>query len=177
MGLSKEEIRELVGDTFESSSSNPEFWLNQALMFNSAANILYKNHKKITVMPFLFNAAISIELAIKAVIVTQKLKPPKTHNLIKLFEAASVETTEKQRHTLELLTEIILWLGKYPVPKNSAEWNKYKDQILEKHLVREQEGNAFRTLTNTNTFPTPENYKLIWTKIMKKFTEFIENDL
>ena len=177
MGLSKKEFRELAGDTFESSSSNPEFWLNQSLMFNSAANVLYKNHKTLTMIPFLFNAAVSIELAIKAVIVAKKSKPRKTHNLIKLFEDASVEITEEQRDTLELLTAIIVWLGKYPVPNNSAEWDNYKDQILEKHLVREREGNTFRTLTNKDTFPTPENYKLIWSKLMNKFAESIENDL
>ena len=84
------------------------------------------------------------------------------HNLIQLSKDSGVNLTKDQECTLELLSEIIIWNGRYPIPKKEEQWDNYHDVILEKHIIRERDGNTFRTLAHRGRFPSIENYKKIW---------------
>jgi len=86
---------------------------------------------------------------------------------------AEVELDEDQKYTLELLTEAIVWLAKYPAPKSEAKWDNFHDNILERHIVRSQSGNTHSTLANPKRFPSMENYTRIWEICLAKYLSII----
>lgn len=59
----------------------------------------------------------SLELAYKAIIVAKGEKIPTTHNLITLAEKADIDPTKEEVALLAILTECIVWEGRYPTPK------------------------------------------------------------
>jgi len=176
MTTNKKKYRELIGLTFSRSLSNPEYWYHQAMVFNSTAELLQKELQGVTIIPYLYNSGISIELVIKAIIVAQKKEPPRTHNLKKLCDFAGITFSKKEGLTLELLTESIIWLGRYPAPNNEKDWDRYYDDILEKHIIRTTDGLSGKTMVNNDTFPTKENYELLWNKFMDEFAKTVENE-
>jgi len=70
---------------------------------------------------------------------------------------------------LELLSELIVWSGRYPIQKKEGQWNNYHDVVLEKHIMREREGNIGQTLANKNSFPTVESFLALWNIIEAKY--------
>ncbi|MES1982101.1 MAG: HEPN domain-containing protein [Pseudomonadota bacterium] len=66
--------------------------LNQAVAFANTSALLYERdlrrlpRKGVSVVPFVVNAAFSIELYLKALTQKHGQKPPKGHELVKLFE-------------------------------------------------------------------------------------------
>jgi hypothetical protein len=74
---------------------------NQAMAFANTSALLYERdlrrtpRKGVSVAPFVVNAAFSIELYLKALVAKHGAKPPKGHELVKLFAklpaAASAE--------------------------------------------------------------------------------------
>ena len=64
---------------------------NQAMAFANTSALLYERdlkrtpRKGVSIAPFVVNAAFSIELYLKALAVKHGLKPPKGHELLKLF--------------------------------------------------------------------------------------------
>ncbi|NTV19397.1 MAG: hypothetical protein HGA83_08205 [Bacteroidales bacterium] len=70
---------------------------------------------------------ISFELALKSVIVAKKEIPPHSHDLVKLSEMSGIEFNEYELAIFKLLTELVVWDGKYPVPK--------KQEFLKAHYL------------------------------------------
>ncbi len=62
----------------------------------------------------------ALELIYKAIIVAKGENVPETHRLIDLAQKAEVEVKEKQKGLLQVLTESIIWDGRYPTPKKEA---------------------------------------------------------
>lgn len=120
---------------------------------------------------FLLNAALSIELLLKAIIVAKGLIAPQTHELPKLARNAEVAFTKNQETTLELLGEVLKWSGRYPVPNNEKAWDHYHDVVHERHVIREREGNIGVTRANPETFPSAKNYAAIWMLANRKWDE------
>lgn len=66
--------------------------LNQAVAFANTSALLYERdlrrqpRKGVSIAPFVVNAAFSIELYLKALIQKHGGKPPREHELVKLFE-------------------------------------------------------------------------------------------
>lgn len=162
MPLSKKRVREIVGFTISGVGDNPENWFNRAREFNSAAKLLVDPSHGGLSLAYYYNAGLSIELALKAIILAKSESFEKIHRLNDLAKKAGVDFTNDQNCTLELLSEIIIWSGRYPIPKSEGQWNNYYDVILEKHIVREKIGNTYRTYAHKNRFPSLENYLSIW---------------
>ena len=64
-------------------------------------------------------AALSLELIFKSILLAKGETIPPIHFLRKLCTQAEVEIDEDQKFTLDLLTEVLLWLGRYPLMFNS----------------------------------------------------------
>lgn len=160
-------IRQTLGHTHQRQMANVDAWSSLAKSFHLAACILNEQADRIPSdsRPFAFNAALSLELIFKAVL-AKKLWPfPKAqggHDLRALCSAAKIHISKYQATTLELMTEEIVWAGRYPVPKNEQRWDEYHDNILEKHIVRSRLGNVTSARANADTFPNWENYLNIW---------------
>jgi hypothetical protein len=153
-------IRAIVGFTFSRHGGDPENWYSLACSFNEAATLINAHSKGSTSAPYHYNAALSIELMLKAITLSKGQSLQENHNLIGQAKNSGINFTDDQLCTLELFSEVIIWSGRYPRPKSEEFWDKYYDEILEKHIIRE----AFRTSINRNRFPIFENYQKIWEK-------------
>lgn len=77
----------------------------------------------------------AIELMYKAIIKAKGIKPkPKDferHELLDLAHLAGISVDDKSELILQLLTESIIWAGRYPVPKKQEEM-KNRDRLFNK---------------------------------------------
>ena len=162
MPLSKKEIREITGFTFKVQRDDPKLWFERACSFHEAAILLNDNLDDHQFVAYYYNAGLSIELALKAIILSKSKTFETNHKLVALSQTAGVVLTKNQQCTLELLSEMILWSSRYPAPKNEGQWDNYHDVVFEKHIIRENEGNNYRTLAHQGRIPSIENYKTIW---------------
>lgn len=70
----------------------------------------------------------SLELLYKAIVVAKGIEPnTKSHKLTELASNAGVSVTERQVALLEILSESIIWDGRYPVPKKQ----EYMQHLIE----------------------------------------------
>jgi hypothetical protein len=79
---------------------------------------------------FFMLCGLSLELLYKALIVEDEKKPPAIHDLRKLSTRAHLKLTADDLRLIDLLTDHILWAGKYPVPKGGEpEWDRHVEQM------------------------------------------------
>ena len=162
MTLSKKEVREITGFTFSEIGSDPENWMKRAIAFKEAAILIAKSDEYSPPFPYYYNSGIALELALKAIAIAKSKEYETNHRLNDLCTLVGLKITKNQECTLEFLSELIVWSGRYPVPKKEGQWNNYHDVVQEKHIVREREGNTGRTLANRERFPTVENFLTLW---------------
>lgn len=162
--MDRANCREIAGLKYSSAKMSASSWYRLANSFYTATTVLGDNINNIDagISVFLFNAALSIELLLKTIIVATKNEVRKTHSLRELATDAEVSFSAAQQSTLELLTAILIWRGRYPVPTSEENWNNFYDDILEKHIIRERKGKVYSTLKRPETFPTNENIEKIW---------------
>jgi len=160
--LSRKELREITGYTFPKIGSDPENWIRRARAFKDAAELIAKSDEYSPPIPYYYNSGVALELALKAIAIAKSMQFETTHCLNDLCKLVGLKITNDQECTLELLSELIVWICRYPVPKKEGQWNNYHDVVQEKHIVREKEGNVSRTLANRDRFPTLQNLGSIW---------------
>lgn len=148
MAISRKEVREIVGFTFSQEGSDAQRWFNLACSFKTAAELLDAKAESSLAIAYYFNAGLSIELILKSVVIAKGKDFDANHHLNDLCVDAGIKLTKDQACTLELFSEIIVWRGRYPTPKKEGQWDNYHDVILEKHIVREREGNTFKTIAH-----------------------------
>ncbi len=162
MSLSKKEVREITGFTFFEVGEDPENWMSRARAFKEAAELIAKGDDYSPPIPYYYNAGLSLELILKAVAIAKGKAFESNHRLNDLCELIGIKITKDQECTLELLSELIAWSGRYPVPKKEGQWNNYHDVVQEKHIVRERDGNVGKVIANKDRFPTLQNYLVLW---------------
>lgn len=158
-------IREIIGYTFKKSIANAKSWHTIAISYHEASKLLHLHDDDVEANISLvahFNGALSLELMLKAILTAKGRAPKLTHNLNDLAKDAEIKFSENQKMTLELLSEVLRWRGRYPVPTNEGQWDDYHDKIYEKHKIRTRRGNIGVTRSNPETFPNLENYMKIW---------------
>jgi HEPN domain-containing protein len=171
--MDKKEIRRIAQHTFASQQSNEDSWYRSAISFHEGAEILWQHADSIGggLLVALMNAALSIELLLKAIIVAKGEVAPPTHELLDFAHDADIAFSKSQRATLELLFEVLKWSGRYPVPKTEKAWDHYYNHVLERHVIREREGNIGRVRANPETFPSVKNYEALWNLAIRKWDE------
>jgi HEPN domain-containing protein len=171
--MDRKEIRRIAHHTFADQQSKEESWYSSAISFHEGANVLGQHEDSIHggMRVFLTNAALSIELLLKAIIVAKGKIPPKTHELPGLARNAGIVFTKNQEATLELLGEVLKWSGRYPVPNIEKAWDHYYDDVHERHVIRERKGDVGITRANPETFPSIENYEKLWDLANRKWGE------
>ena len=175
MTLSRKEVREITGFTFAQIGSDPENWISRASAFKEAAELIAKSDEYSPPIPYYYNAGLALELALKAIAIAKSKEYETNHRLNDLCKLIGLKITNDQEYTLELLSELIVWRGRYPVPKKEGQWNNYHDVVQEKHIVREQEGNVGRALANRDRFPTLQNFLTLWGLCEIEFKSSITN--
>lgn len=176
-GNKSKEIRELIDYTAAKQAVDSNSWYAIAISFHDAAKLLYR-FPDCNIRVSTFNAALSIELILKSIIVKKASTAPNaTHDLLNLSEAAEVSFDHNQKKTLEFFKEIIFWVGRYPNPSENGIpserlWDKFYDDVLPKHKIQTRRGKVSTTLRNDKTFPSLENYMSIWHACIAKYDSF-----
>jgi len=168
--MDKKEIRQITQHTFASQQLNEDSWYASAISFHEGAEILWQHMDSIPRV-VLMNAALSIELFLKAIIVAKGGVAPHHHRLLDLARDADIALSSSQIATLGLLREFLEWSGRYPVPNTEEAWDQYHDHVLERHVIRETEGNIRRVRANPETFPSAKNYEALWRLAIRKWDE------
>ena len=132
-------------DYFSMRKQAPLCWFNKSSDLRASAGALWKSMRKdsseilveelglgtqfsmpIAVWPvYLMLCGMSLELLFKAISVAKGHHVKTTHNLVKLADFAGVKTDNESKSILALLTESIIWEGKYPVPKDKQKESFY----------------------------------------------------
>lgn len=172
--IERKRVREIVGLTYDKLKSDPKVWFRLASSFNLAAKLLDEFQERVPSdsRPFVFNAALSLELVFKAILVKKKIKILQDkggHNLNSLCKEAGLVISKNQKLTLELMTEQLIWSARYPTPRKPERFDEYHDTIFEKHVIRSQSGNVPGPLANPKTFSDFENYIVIWNTAVSEF--------
>ncbi len=159
--------RESIGYTQAKVSKDAKAWYALAVGYHRAAELLNEFRDRIPsdTRQFAFNAALSIELILKAILARKLIDIPTRadgHNLLVLSDKALVPISDSQRLTFDLLTATIIWAGRYPAPNKEANWDEYQDFTFESHVVRMTVGNVTTVTANRDTFPDWNNYSKIW---------------
>jgi HEPN domain-containing protein len=165
------EIRAMTGYTHAKQLADAGAWYDRALSFHEAAIVLHDAQDRIKTgfRVFLFNAAISVELVIKAILVTEGKSIPFDHRIRDLANAAKVSLDADQMHTLGFFSEIIVWLGRYPAPTTEQQWDQFHDNVFEQHKVRSSRNNVYTVAATARKFPTKENCMKIWSACAAKY--------
>lgn len=82
---------------------------------------------------YLMLCGMALELLLKAVLVARGVEPASTHDLVRLCGDARLALTNKQAALLTILSEAIVWEGRYPVPKQEHRFQQFSD-ITWEHL-------------------------------------------
>jgi HEPN domain-containing protein len=159
--VDRKKIREAINWTFQTTQADPFAWYKEALSFHEAAVILY-NHKGHFTRTFAFNAGLSLELALKSILVAKGAKPRITHKISELAAQAEVDIDAAQKDTLDIFAVIVEWQGRYPAPTSEAKWDDFHDKIQEKIIIRRRDKNVFKTLVVADRFPSFQNYLRLW---------------
>ncbi len=130
--------------------------------FKEAATLIAKSDEYSPPFPYYYNSGIALELALKSIAIAKSKDYETSHRLNDLCTLVGLKITNNQECTLELLSELIIWSGRYPVPKKEGQWNNYHDMVQEKHVVRKNEGNVHRAHADRDKFPTVENFLILW---------------
>ena len=162
MSFSKKEVREITGFTFLGIWKDPENWVGRARAFKNAAELIAESDEHSPPFPFYYNAGISLELYLKAIAIAKGKTFEVNHCLNDLCKLVGLCISKDQGCTLELLSELIIWGARYPVPKKEGQWDNYHDNVQEKHKKREREGNVGRVLANQDRFPSLKNCSYLW---------------
>lgn len=136
---------DIYEDIFETAKHSPLWWYNKSSDLHASAGALwlsienegdYKYAMKLglgktfslevacwPVYQMLFGMA--FELIFKAIIVAMKKQPKHSHDLGSLANETGIEFSTEELSTLKMLAEVIVWGGRYPVPKNKQDLEKY----------------------------------------------------
>tara|TARA_B110001454_G_C12723340_1_gene436840 strand:- start:54661 stop:55296 length:636 start_codon:yes stop_codon:yes gene_type:complete len=178
---------ERVWDRYDINIRFGVYWRNRASDLNAAAVLLGNVCEKdspVNVSPevlglgsgfafgaalppiFRLNAGLAIELLLKACIVKrdghcENLKP--IHQLNKIAKDAGFVVTDPQRRLLDVMTEYVYWLGRYPAPKSREQFESTR-KILDGQRVKSPSG--FGTVGDPEAWLNLENYQKLWAEIM-----------
>jgi hypothetical protein len=162
--------------------SKPQFWMNKAEALRASAGAVWYcqqampnseffeslgtkpavNMSGKTWQVYRMLCGMSLELAYKASLVAIGREVKTTHNLVWLAEQVCFNLSPKEQGLLALLSEWVIWEGRYPCPKD--------EQSLE-YFVYLHYGNLFRKVRTGNLTilepvePDPlgwEGYSELW---------------
>lgn len=109
----------------------------------------------------------SVELMLKAVIVAKGESIKETHNLIELSHIAGISYDNEGEWFIKLLTEDIIWAGRYPVPKKKEKMDKYNQLSCEYAHDASRIG-SFKFYKYNNLYCW-ENFNQLWTVAAEAF--------
>lgn len=110
------------------------------------------------------NAGLSLELLLKAILKILGRPEKHTHKLNDLLHMTGITVSADHAAILDLLTEQIIWAGRYPTPKTEAQWEHARK--VSQALRREQELGPLKVYEyNPDRAVNARNYEAIWSHL------------
>ncbi|WP_372739788.1 hypothetical protein [Neptunomonas sp.] len=160
---------------FESRKENPTYWHNKSHdLFVSARtlwNAMQENRglEVNCLAAYKMLLGMSFELLIKAHCVGSGVKFADTHDLAALARTANFPISNDENGILKVLSEYIIWDGRYPVPKKAQHLeNHWKNQ---KKVLNDKEKLGSLTVLFSNDKLDFEYFLPIWRKYSDLFME------
>lgn len=173
------QLREICKVVYDQRKESPVWWFNKSSDLHASAGALWiilskKNNHEIQEQLGLAHSfsmevacwpvykmlyGMSLELILKAISVASGSKPRHSHNLVQLAGDVDIALSEDEKNILQLLTESIVWDGRYPVPKEKVPHEEHIKKIGEV------------LFESTNPDLGWENLNVIFGKLSEKFFE------
>ena len=177
-------------------ANEPKYWLEKASNLHTAAGALWycmQNNAAQGIAPALglgdavdmttatwrvyrMLCGMALELAYKAIAVVQGKNVLHVHNLVELAEHAGVPLLKaRDIRLLHLLTECIVWDGRYPIPKSADSLEYFTYLTYESLYHKEQTGERSWTLKPLEPDPFDwEQFQGFWNQATA-FFEWMES--
>ncbi|QLB41759.1 hypothetical protein HV560_02350 [Mannheimia pernigra] len=119
-----------------------DYWHSEAANLLTSAEVLYNNLDK---KPFCWNSyklliGLSFELLLKSIAIQKNMELSHTHKLDELIKSINIPLSNNDDlGILKILTEYVIWAGKYPIPKKAHELPKLsnlENQYLNKTISK-----------------------------------------
>lgn len=151
---------------FKNLSKNSLHWHNKASELFTSAKVLWEamdNGYAIECWSvYKMLVGLSFELLFKSIAIQKNLTFPTTHQLVNLANSAQLKLTNDEKEILKILTEYILWDGKYPVPhKKTHLENHWKH---ENKVAYDKEKHGSLTIEKGNHKLDLDELAIIWRK-------------
>jgi hypothetical protein len=104
----------------------------------------------------------SLELLYKAILVARQQQIPHTHDLVKLAKRADVAVGTDESALLQILTESIVWDGRYPVPKTFESFDNLQN-LKSKHLFKSEPFGKHGRVRRSNGALNWDGFNGLWT--------------
>ena len=124
---------------FEQMQGISTYWFNKSSDLHSSARVLWKAMDGRTELEIRCYATykmlmgMSYESMLKAFCIEKDVAVKTTHNLTTLASDAGFSFAKEENKILQVLTDYILWAGKYPTPKPKNGPNAIKKHWEELH--------------------------------------------
>jgi hypothetical protein len=160
---------------FELRQETPAYWHNKSLDLFISAHTLWvamQDNKSLEVNcwpTYKMLMGMSFELLFKAHCVGAGINFAAIHDLVELARTANFTITKDENGTLKVLSEYIIWDGKYPIPK--------KPQHLENHwknqsqVLSDKKKFGGLTVQVSNDKLDFENLSPFWQKYSDQFMD------
>ncbi|MGY2958187.1 hypothetical protein ACVWWT_003420 [Pseudomonas sp. TE6349] len=98
---------------------------------------------------------LSLEVVMKAALVSLRKKPPEHHDLNNLAHLLGVKRNPTQKKILNFYQHSVVWAGRYPVPKNATDDDLAKYYAMSNHILFKGKtavkGTLIRTYSRTGS--------------------------
>lgn len=115
---------------FEENNKNSLAWHNKSSDLFRSAHILWDAMDNSDLFycqsTYKMLMGMSFELLFKAICIQKEVEFKHSHNLFTLSKSANISLTEEDVSILNVLTEYIVWDGKYPNPKNKDKFEHHR---------------------------------------------------
>ena len=171
----------MAESVFAQRKSNSVYWRNKSNDLLGAAGLIWAGilnnevlERKTLGLPdwysfeiacppvFRMLCGMSVELLIKAIIVQRGDEPKQTHNLNRLAEQATLCVAREHAQLLSVLTESVVWHGRYPVPKTRPAFDRARE--LERDALTRRVPLGSFSVLHPNHALNWENFLGIWNK-------------
>lgn len=127
---------------FELRQETPAYWHNKSHDLLVSARTLWKAmqaDKQLQIncwATYKMLMGMSFELLLKAHYVGADIEFKATHDLVALARAANLPTSKDENNILKILSEYVIWDGRYPIPKRPEQlkghWNNQAELLDDK---------------------------------------------
>ena len=179
-------------NTYEETA---QYWHNKASDLRGSAGVLWLSMKneipeenieklklgkwfdmKIATPPvYRMLCGMALELLYKSIVVARKEKPnTNTHSLETLAKDAGLDTTQYDKGLLDILSESIIWDGRYPIPKQKQHMKKLEGLAKEHLFDKETIGNI--NILKPNQSLNWDSFNDLWNNASKVYENIVRND-